>query len=330
MIRCAEQTIWKIFAREGKNGEDYADTCFRTGVIAVGWSDLDDLNIFSSYVELKQTMLRYYRSSYHDNLRGLAQGASSLWRFREDVKKDDWVICPYKTSRIYYIGKILSERVFYDEKPLYNTCYFAHRRYVNWSPQVLSFDDYGPLGGQPTVARLLFVPRKLDVLTKENLNVINGRLPLSMSNFSNETEDEYEYERKKKVVCTKIHAKAINVLAKMLKERGYNISNNKCVDLCIFDSNGRMKFLFECKADTEPYSIYTAIGQLKFHSANNDPIPQGIIFLPALPDDKLERIINSIGLKVLPYQVYGNKISIQESDLDKILSFGDSLEWRLR
>ena len=77
--------IWKIFARQPgtwENSEDYARECYRAGVIAVGWSDLGDLNRIASREELKRRLAR--RRS--EDAKTIAQWAGSLWNFRNSVK----------------------------------------------------------------------------------------------------------------------------------------------------------------------------------------------------------------------------------------------------
>jgi hypothetical protein len=70
--------IWKIFARlpsDRKDTEDYAAPCYRRGVIAVGWSDLGDLNQFESLDALKNALAKnkHWRKEVRGKTRRLAQ-----------------------------------------------------------------------------------------------------------------------------------------------------------------------------------------------------------------------------------------------------------------
>src|SRR5664280_1585816 len=104
--------IWKIFARLPKGSEDYAAECYRSGVIAVGFSEVGDLNKFASREELKAKCAKLYRKQ------SIGQIAGVLWNFRSSVKDGDMVICPDRKSGRFYLGRILSTKVFYDRSPL--------------------------------------------------------------------------------------------------------------------------------------------------------------------------------------------------------------------
>jgi hypothetical protein len=149
--------LWKIYAREAsgiEDSEEYAAECYSSGVIAVGWSEIGDLNKIASRPELKK---RIAQQGWSKGKNVIAQWAGALWRFRTEVKKGDMVICPDRDSNRFYVGRILSEKAFFDLTPLGGKCHFAHRRKVRWK-QVLCLDDIrsiwpnGNFGGLQTVS----------------------------------------------------------------------------------------------------------------------------------------------------------------------------------
>jgi predicted Mrr-cat superfamily restriction endonuclease len=125
--------VWKIFARlpsEEEDTEDYAAECYQRGVIAVGWSEVGHLNQFESREDLNPKLIELHREWFLGPVKPhrLGSWASSLWHFKESVQKGDLVLCPDRKSRDVYLGRVLSERVFYDRSPLKGKCKFAHRR----------------------------------------------------------------------------------------------------------------------------------------------------------------------------------------------------------
>ncbi|OFW33940.1 MAG: hypothetical protein A3J28_05635 [Acidobacteria bacterium RIFCSPLOWO2_12_FULL_60_22] len=111
-----------------KAPKDYARECYQAGVIAVGWSRVGDLNHIATRGQLKRKLER----TEDENPKTIAQWAGALWNFRNKVSQADIVICPDRDSRRYYIGQVLSRRVFHDTSSLGGGCSFAHRRKVRW------------------------------------------------------------------------------------------------------------------------------------------------------------------------------------------------------
>jgi restriction system protein len=144
--------IWKIFARQptGMEGsEEYAAECYTSGVIAVGWNDVGDLNKFASREKLKAACVKFWSD---ESNRSIGQTAGVLWNFRSSVMEGDMVICPDRESGRFYIGRILSKKAFYDCSPLGGKCRFAHRRKVSWERILQSDEIRGRFGGCQTVS----------------------------------------------------------------------------------------------------------------------------------------------------------------------------------
>jgi hypothetical protein len=160
--------IWKIFARRPSNqqaSEDYARECHSAGVIAVGWNQIGDLNNIRSRNELKHAL----RQRWRKDPRTISQWAGALWNFRNSVNWGDIVICPDRDSGLYYIGRIVSRRVFHDPSPLGGRCSFAHRRRVRWL-RIMPRDEVAALwptnrfGGNQTVSRIRHGEEKLTAI----------------------------------------------------------------------------------------------------------------------------------------------------------------------
>ena len=154
--------IWKIFARlpsNRKDTEDYARECFQAGVIAVGWSELGDLNRIASRRDLHRRLADRWWGDAENGDKTISQWAGSLWSFRNDVKPGDYVICPDRDSGRYYVGRMKSARAYHERTTLGGKCNFAHRREVRWlktlaERDILSVWPGGRFGGNQTVAEI--------------------------------------------------------------------------------------------------------------------------------------------------------------------------------
>ncbi|MGA9453731.1 MAG: hypothetical protein WBW41_20575, partial [Verrucomicrobiia bacterium] len=71
-----------------------------------------------------------------------------------------------KNSSLFYVGRVLSRHVFYDESLLGGRCDFAHRRKVQWlcvldGNKARSIWKGGRFGGQQTVSEVQTGLRRL-------------------------------------------------------------------------------------------------------------------------------------------------------------------------
>jgi len=154
--------IWKIFARlpsKRKDSKDYARECFQAGVIAVGWSEVGDLNSIPSLDELRLLLRQRCGDQAENGAKTIGQWAGALWSFRKKVKPGHYVICPDSDSGRYYVGIIRSEHVYYDKSILGGKLKFAHRRKVKWirtlnSNEVRAIWPSGQFGGNQTVSEI--------------------------------------------------------------------------------------------------------------------------------------------------------------------------------
>jgi hypothetical protein len=158
----AQPVLWKIYARESFDTEDsqeFARECYQAGVIAVGWSEIGNLNAIPTREKLFDLLWKKWGHEAEKGDRAVAQWQGALWAFRTDVNYDDFVVCPDRNSDQYYVGRILSNRAYYDKSSLGGTCHFAHRRKVKWfrilnRAEIESVWPDGQFGGLQTVSRI--------------------------------------------------------------------------------------------------------------------------------------------------------------------------------
>jgi hypothetical protein len=155
--------LWKIFAREGEGGPEYARDCYQNRVLVVGWSRLGDLNAIKSPEELKKKLEKGWRREAEatGGMNRIAQWVGSLWSYRTDVGKGHYVICPDSESKQYYVGIIQSKGVYHDTRPIGRipAGEFVHRRKVKWicvlnDRRINSIWPGGHFGGNQVVSRV--------------------------------------------------------------------------------------------------------------------------------------------------------------------------------
>jgi hypothetical protein len=94
------------------------------------------------------------------------------------------------------------------------------------------------------------------------------------------------------------HGIVVNSLQRLLDSKGYFAGNTQHVDLQIPIDDKRVA-LFEVKPAADPYSVYTAIGQLYFHGTSGKDVR--IAVLPSTCKPGMVRVIRKLGIRVLLY-----------------------------
>jgi hypothetical protein len=105
------------------------------------------------------------------------------------------------------------------------------------------------------------------------------------------------------------HGKVIDALAQLLMGRGFRPGKSRTVDLCLSDSENQVTTIFEAKTDADPYSIYTAIGQLEYHSI---PYPgaRRVVVLPGLTPAQRSGL-SQLGIEVVTYARMGDQFTFE-------------------
>jgi hypothetical protein len=122
----------------------------------VGWNPIGDLSAIDSPDKLRQVLTRKCGHWAENGAKSISQWAGALWKFRTAVSPGDYVVCPDRNSGQYYVGRVVSGRVYYDKSLLGGTCHFAHRRKVRWfrtlnRREMESIWPTGQFGGRQTV-----------------------------------------------------------------------------------------------------------------------------------------------------------------------------------
>ena len=117
--------VWVV--RLGRGGE-VADKCKEKGVIAIGWSELDDLSSVASRDNLRQVIYEKNRNKYASPERaGVAAGI--VWMFAREIAQGDTVLSPKKETRELFVG-IVEGPYSFDSSILGRS--FPHVRKARW------------------------------------------------------------------------------------------------------------------------------------------------------------------------------------------------------
>lgn len=108
------------------------------------------------------------------------------------------------------------------------------------------------------------------------------------------------------------HGIIINVLAEIMKEKGFNVANDRNRDLYAYTLANQMQILFEAKTDLTTSSIYQAVGQLLFHSVSQSPLPVCVLVVPALPSAEVRKILNKLQIRTLVFDWANQKPTFRD------------------
>jgi hypothetical protein len=108
----------------------------------------------------------------------------------------------------------------------------------------------------------------------------------------------------------RIHGMVVNELFAVLQSNRSNktIFNTQLIDLGVSDSNGKLEVIYEVKTENDRQSIYTAIGQLLFHSQADDAINK-VVVLPVSKNgyEAFYNVFDKMGIWIAEWFIDGNE-----------------------
>ncbi len=144
-------------------------------IIAIGWPGIGDLTGIDKD-ELKNRLKNKYKYKYTSN-QSLGQNAGVIFRFVNDVKRDDYVLMP--DGPIVYIGKVLKDNYKYNNENDNNVEGYPHQREVEWLVdkraiyrKLLTGRVFDSLKGQQTLFKTYFDDIDLIITEKKHLFTI--------------------------------------------------------------------------------------------------------------------------------------------------------------
>jgi len=113
------------------------------------------------------------------------------------------------------------------------------------------------------------------------------------------------------------HGAVVDRLNEKCLEAGKSTANS-LIDLYLYEGRNRITHVFEVKTDITTTSIYTAIGQLEYHSAFDSPRPKRIIVLPGTPKSETSKILERLEIEIVEW--FDSKTGINFRGLDEIIA----------
>ena len=104
---------------------------------------------------------------------------------------------------------------------------------------------------------------------------------------------------------TNNHGIIVNALANILFDWGYDVGNNRNIDLfTVFE--GKIDAIFEVKPNYENANLYSAIGQTIIYSIDNDEAAKFIV-IPAGINEKIRKQLEDYGINILDFEWIGDE-----------------------
>jgi hypothetical protein len=103
----------------------------------------------------------------------------------------------------------------------------------------------------------------------------------------------------------------------VLRERGHRTANDQYRDLIILDRSGEPQTVFEVKPSTLPYAVYQAVGQLLFHTTDDETISR-VAVLPAQASPDIRERLAKLGISIIGFEWEGKRVRF--TGLDNIRS----------
>jgi len=141
---------------------------------------------------------------------------------------------------------------------------------------------------------------------------------LELKKFFPEFSGQKESYSKTDIIISQCnHGPVINSLQNLIEKKGLKSLNDNFRDLFIFDDSCLMTILFEAKTNLSTSSVYSAIGQLMYHSASQDPVPKLVMVVPGEPKADTKKILDRLGIDILQYKL--EKGNVQFFGFDELL-----------
>ena len=160
---------------------------------------------------------------------------------------------------------------------------------------------------QERVAAFVYEVARIKLLLGPSPNGAFGNYsPLEKPEFSGVKRG---YEREGYVEATCLHGTVVNTLLQRLNHHKLNASRDQLRD-AYFPRTGACSVIFEVKTNTDPYSIYTGVGQLMIHGRAKSDNVALVMLTPPLPK-QLQNDLARLGVHSIHYTINGQNVSIE-------------------
>jgi hypothetical protein len=147
-------------------------------------------------------------------------------------------------------------------------------------------------------------------------DVTNNILSSREDGFNLEPEIRNSYTVAQTIDSEMQHGRVANALYTKFNQLGITVENTRCIDLKLLNIKREVTHLFEIKSKSDSQSIYTAIGQLKFHARKLNTTAKQIIVVPCTIGKDSRKTINELGIHVVLFTEKEKQITF--SGLDEL------------
>ena len=174
-------TMWMV--RAGAGGYLF-DSFMEDNLVAIGWSELGNLESFEDRAQLTEKIQEEWPDSRPQSAR---MAAGCLYRLRTEIAENDYVLTYDPARRKYAIGRVTGPYMF-DQSMLKKYGNYSNTRPVEWLGEInrddLTTSSKNSLGSISTLFR---VPPEAE---KNVLNVHQGIVPDEPEETASEIEDQ--------------------------------------------------------------------------------------------------------------------------------------------
>jgi len=124
---------------------------------------------------------------------------------------------------------------------------------------------------------------------------------VEIRDVGDEFEGKKRYARSGTVEAVCDHGIIVNTLRKCLKERGYQVGKDQYRDIYVHKGQ-KITSLFEVKPSMSTGSLYSAIGQLMFHSTGFAPSPGLFFVAPIELATDIRKKLKALEIEVIGYR----------------------------
>ena len=170
----------------------------------------------------------------------------------------------------------------------------------------------GPLGNNELLSPLRTFVHEVFNFKKEISEGRNSRepdIPHESLDFNPESHGKRKGRRKSTFFYESYHGAVVNTLAESVKlriTRG-SVFNTKQIDLGV-EIAGKLTEIYEVKSSGDLQSVYTALGQLIFHSEGDRKIKKIMVLPNCDLTEFLTQKMNGLGIEILGYRIVNDKV----------------------
>lgn len=128
--------------------------------------------------------------------------------------------------------------------------------------------------------------------------------------FSPEFEGQKQYIAKERVTADCAHGTIVNALQRLLADYGHQPVNDQHRDLLIVNPDGTHRVLFEVKPSAQLYLVYQAVGQLFFHTVEQENV-QRVAVLPKSAPPAVRARLETLGIDLVSFEWEGQALRFE-------------------